>query len=217
MSAKQLIFDEAARQKLLRGVETLSRAVKVTLRPKGRNVVIDKKFGAPTITKDGVTVAKEVDLPDPLREHGRPDGEGSRLPARPDAAGDGTTTATLPRRRHLPRRPEERDGRLATRSSSSAESTRAVEAAVSGSSPGSPQEGLRPRRDPPWSPPSQPIGTTRSATSSPTPMDKVGKDGNDHGRGSQVDRNHPRCRRGHAVRQGLPVALLHDQCREPGS
>ena len=56
MAAKQLIFDEAGRQKILKGVELLSRAVKVTLGPKGRNVVIDKKFGSPTVTKDGVTV-----------------------------------------------------------------------------------------------------------------------------------------------------------------
>src|SRR5690349_17933319 len=61
MAAKQLIFDEAARQALLRGVEKLSRAVKATLGPKGRNVVIDKKFGSPTVTKDGVTVAKEIE------------------------------------------------------------------------------------------------------------------------------------------------------------
>src|SRR5207247_1435012 len=59
MAAKQLIFDEEARQSLLRGVEKLSRAVKATLGPKGRNVVLDKKFGSPTVTKDGVTVAKE--------------------------------------------------------------------------------------------------------------------------------------------------------------
>src|SRR5258706_43031 len=59
MAAKQLLFDEAARQKILRGVETLSRAVKVTLGPKGRNVVIDKKFGSPTVTKDAVTVGKD--------------------------------------------------------------------------------------------------------------------------------------------------------------
>ncbi len=58
MAAKQLIFDEEARQSLLRGVEKLSRAVKATLGPKGRNVVLDKKFGSPTVTKDGVTVAK---------------------------------------------------------------------------------------------------------------------------------------------------------------
>src|ERR1039458_3768275 len=62
MAAKQLLFDEDARKALLRGVEKLSRAVKVTLGPKGRNVVLDKKFGSPTITKDGVTVAKEIEL-----------------------------------------------------------------------------------------------------------------------------------------------------------
>ena len=62
--AKQLIFDETARRSLKRGVDRLSDAVRVTLGPKGRNVVIDKKFGSPTITKDGVTVAKEVELKD---------------------------------------------------------------------------------------------------------------------------------------------------------
>src|SRR5678816_912311 len=62
MAAKQLIFDETARQALLRGVQKLSRAVKATLGPKGRNVVFDKKFGSPTVTKDGVMVAKEIEL-----------------------------------------------------------------------------------------------------------------------------------------------------------
>ena len=62
MSAKQLVFDERARQSILRGVEKLSKAVTVTLGPKGRNVLIDKKFGSPTATKDGVTVAKELSL-----------------------------------------------------------------------------------------------------------------------------------------------------------
>ena len=62
MSAKQLVFDEKARQNILRGVEKLAKAVKVTLGPKGRNVLIDKKFGSPTATKDGVTVAKEIEL-----------------------------------------------------------------------------------------------------------------------------------------------------------
>jgi chaperonin GroEL len=94
MPAKQLLFDEAARQKILRGVELLSRAVKVTLGPKGRNVVIDKKFGSPTVTKDGVTVAKEIELPDPYENIG------AQLVKEvasktSDAAGDGTTTATV--------------------------------------------------------------------------------------------------------------------------
>src|SRR6202521_3955491 len=94
MAAKQLIFDESARQKILRGVELLSRAVKVTLGPKGRNVVIDKKFDAPIITKDGVTVAKEIELPDPLENMGA---QMVREVASKtsDVAGDGTTTATL--------------------------------------------------------------------------------------------------------------------------
>jgi chaperonin GroEL len=94
MAAKQLIFDEAARQALLRGVEKLSRAVKATLGPKGRNVVIDKKFGSPTVTKDGVTVAKEIDLEDPCENMGA---QMVREVASKtgDVAGDGTTTATI--------------------------------------------------------------------------------------------------------------------------
>jgi chaperonin GroEL len=94
MPAKQLIFDETARTKILRGVELLARAVKVTLGPKGRNVVIDKKFGAPTVTKDGVTVAKEIDLPDPYENMGAQMVRevASRTS---DVAGDGTTTATV--------------------------------------------------------------------------------------------------------------------------
>jgi chaperonin GroEL len=94
MSAKQLLFDEAARQKILRGAELLSRAVKVTLGPKGRNVVIDKKFGSPTVTKDGVTVAKEIELPDPYENMGAQMIK-EVASKTSDAAGDGTTTATL--------------------------------------------------------------------------------------------------------------------------
>src|SRR5437762_2072308 len=94
MAAKQLIFDEAARQSLLRGVEKLSRAVKATLGPKGRNVVLDKKFGSPTVTKDGVTVAKEIELEDACENMGA---QMVREVASKtsDDAGDGTTTATL--------------------------------------------------------------------------------------------------------------------------
>ncbi len=94
MPAKQLLFDEAARQKILRGVELLSRAVKVTLGPKGRNVVIDKKFGSPTVTKDGVTVAKEVELPDPYENMGAQMVK-EVASKTSDIAGDGTTTATV--------------------------------------------------------------------------------------------------------------------------
>ncbi|MDR3316465.1 MAG: chaperonin GroEL [Puniceicoccales bacterium] len=92
--AKQLIFNEEAWKKILKGVEQLARAVKVTLGPKGRNVLIDKKFGAPTITKDGVTVAKEIDLEDPFENMGaQMVREVASKTA--DIAGDGTTTATV--------------------------------------------------------------------------------------------------------------------------
>ena len=92
--AKQIIYGEESRQAILRGVNALADAVKVTLGPKGRNVVIDKKFGSPTITKDGVTVAKEIDLKNPLENMGA---QMVREVASKtsDTAGDGTTTATV--------------------------------------------------------------------------------------------------------------------------
>ena len=92
--AKQLIFDEEARRAILRGVQQLARAVKVTLGPKGRNVVLDKKFGSPTVTKDGVTVAKEIDLEDPFENMGAQMVK-EAAEKTSDNAGDGTTTATV--------------------------------------------------------------------------------------------------------------------------
>jgi chaperonin GroEL len=94
MAAKQLQFDETARHTLLRGVEKLAKAVKATLGPSGRNVILDKKFGSPTITKDGVTVAKEIELEDPYENMGA---QLVREVASKtsDVAGDGTTTATV--------------------------------------------------------------------------------------------------------------------------
>ena len=94
MAAKQLKYDQEARQAILAGVEKLSRAVKVTLGPKGRNVVLEKKWGSPSITKDGVTVAKEIELPDKFENIGA---QLIREVASKtsDNAGDGTTTATL--------------------------------------------------------------------------------------------------------------------------
>jgi chaperonin GroEL len=92
--AKQLLFNEEARRKLLAGVEQISRAVKVTLGPKGRNVLLDKKFGAPTVTKDGVSVAKEVELSDPFENMGAQLLKEVATKTN-DVAGDGTTTATV--------------------------------------------------------------------------------------------------------------------------
>src|SRR3954463_7283827 len=94
MAAKQIVHGEDSRQAILRGVNTLADAVKITLGPKGRNVVLDKKFGSPLITKDGVTVAKEIDLKDPMENLGaRMVREVASKTS--DVAGDGTTTATV--------------------------------------------------------------------------------------------------------------------------
>src|SRR5436309_12743963 len=91
---KQLKFDEEARAALLKGINIMAEAVKATLGPKGRNVVIDKKFGSPTITKDGVTVAKEIELKDPYEDMGAQMLK-EVASKTSDIAGDGTTTATV--------------------------------------------------------------------------------------------------------------------------
>src|SRR3977135_2853837 len=91
---KQLKFNEDARASLLRGINIMAEAVKATLGPKGRNVVIDKKFGSPTITKDGVTVAKEIELKDPYEDMGAQMLK-EVASKTSDVAGDGTTTATV--------------------------------------------------------------------------------------------------------------------------
>ena len=92
--AKQLTFSDEARRTILKGVEQLARAVKVTLGPKGRNVVIDKKFGSPTVTKDGVTVAKEIELENAFENMGAQMIK-EVAEKTSDNAGDGTTTATV--------------------------------------------------------------------------------------------------------------------------
>ncbi|MBV8671235.1 MAG: chaperonin GroEL, partial [Candidatus Eremiobacteraeota bacterium] len=94
MAAKELLFDENARRALERGVNALADAVKVTLGPKGRNVVLDKKFGSPTITNDGVTVAKEIELPNHFENMGAQLIKEVASKTN-DIVGDGTTTATV--------------------------------------------------------------------------------------------------------------------------
>src|SRR2546430_14940235 len=94
MAAKQLIFREDARKALKRGVDTLAEAVKTTLGPKGRNVALDKKYGAPTVTHDGVTVAKDVELADPFENMGAQLLKEAASKTN-DVAGDGTTTSVV--------------------------------------------------------------------------------------------------------------------------
>ncbi len=110
MSAKIISYDTEARSALLKGVDKLANAVKVTLGPKGRNVVIDKKFGAPTVTKDGVTVAKEIELEDPIENMGAQMVK-EVASKTSDVAGDGTTTATVLAQAILQRRFKERYSR----------------------------------------------------------------------------------------------------------
>src|SRR3989344_4942044 len=94
MSAKQMIYGDDARQKILLGVSKLAAAVRTTMGPKGRNVVIEKKFGGPTVTKDGVSVAKEIELENPFENMGAQLVKEAATKTN-DAAGDGTTTATV--------------------------------------------------------------------------------------------------------------------------
>ena len=94
MTAKDVKFGDSARQRMLNGVNTLADAVKVTLGPKGRNVVLDKSFGAPTVTKDGVSVAKEIELKDKFENMGAQMVK-EVASQTSDVAGDGTTTATV--------------------------------------------------------------------------------------------------------------------------
>ena len=93
MAAKEIIFDEGARARILNGVNTLADAVKVTLGPRGRNVVIEKSWGAPTVTKDGVTVAKEIELENKFENMGAQ--MVKEVASKTSDAGDGTTTATV--------------------------------------------------------------------------------------------------------------------------
>src|SRR6201989_2148031 len=94
MPAKQLVYSEEARRSLKKGMDALADAVKVTLGPRGRNVVLDKKFGPPTITNDGVTIAREVELDDPYENLGAQLAKSVATKTN-DVAGDGTTTATV--------------------------------------------------------------------------------------------------------------------------
>ena len=94
MGAKKIVFEQDARECIRRGVKKLARAVKVTLGPRGRNVILEKSFGAPTVTKDGVTVAKEIELPDKFENMGAQMVK-EVASKTSDVAGDGTTTATV--------------------------------------------------------------------------------------------------------------------------
>ena len=164
MAAKEVKFSVDARDKMLRGVDILANAVKVTLGPKGRNVVLDKSFGAPRITKDGVTVAKEIELEDKFENMGA---QMVREVASKssDFAGDGTTTATV-----LAQAIVKEGSKSVAAGMNPMDLKRGIDLAVepwSRTSRRTPRRSPRTRRSP-RSAPSRPTATPRSATSSPT-------------------------------------------------
>ena len=212
--AKQITYGEESRQAILRGVNALADAVKVTLGPKGRNVVIDKKFGSPTITKDGVTVAKEIELKDPLENMGA---QMVREVASKtsDVAGDGTTTATV-LAQAIYREGVKNVAAGATRWTSSAASTKAVEAVVERA-----QEAVASRSSGKMI---AQVGTISANNDDDDRQDHRRGDGEGrqgrrhHGRGgARALETVARGRRGHAVRPRLPLALLRDRPRADGS
>ena len=210
MAAKDVKFSADARDRMLRGVDILANAVKVTLGPKGRNVVIDKSFGAPRITKDGVTVAKEIELEDKFENMGA---QMVREVASKtnDKAGDGTTTATV-----LAQAIVREGAKSVAAGMNPMDLKRGIDKAVDRRGRGhqeARQEGQRQRRDRPGR------HHLRQRRRRDRQDDRRG-DGEgrqrrrDHRRRSQDARDRARSRRRHAVRPRLPLALLHHQCRE---
>ena len=193
--AKEILYDQKARESLLRGVNALADAVKVTLGPRGRNVILDKTFGSPTITKDGVTVAKEIELEDKFENMGAQMVK-EVASKTSDIAGDGTTTATV-----LAQAIYREGTKLVAAGNSPMELKRGIEKAVEVvveelkrlSKPTKDQKEIAQ------------VGTI-SANNDETigniiaeAMGKVGKEGRHHGGRGEEHGDHPGHRRGHAV------------------
>ena len=210
MAAKDVRFSTDARAKMLRGVETLANAVKVTLGPKGRNVVLEKSFGAPRITKDGVTVAKEIELADKFENMGAQMVREVASKAS-DLSGDGTTTATILAASIV------REGAKAVAAGlNPMDLKRGVDMAVQAvveDLQGPLEEGHHLRRDRPGR---HDLGQRRQGDRPDARRgDAEGRQrGRDHGRGGEEPRDRARRGRGHAVRPRLHLALLRHRRRE---
>ena len=210
--AKQIIYGEESRQAILRGVNALANAVKVTLGPKGRNVVLDKKFGSPTITKDGVTVAKEIDLKDPLENMGA---QMVREVASKtsDIAGDGTTTATV-----LAQAIFREGAKNVVAGANPMELKRGIEKAVEVI-----VAELKKQAKPVSGQAIAQVGTISANSDETIGRDHRGSDGEGrqgrrhHGRGSQEHGDLARGRRRHAVRPRLPLGVFRDRPGAHGS
>ena len=209
--AKDIVYREDARAAVLRGVNALADAVKVTLGPRGRNVILDKKYGSPVITKDGVTVAKEIDLKDPMENLGaRMVREVASKTS--DVAGDGTTTATV-----LAQALYREGVKNVTAGANPMALKLGIEKAV-----GVVVEELKKLSKPVKGKMIAQVGTI-SANSDETigtiiaeAMEKVGQGRRHHRRGVEVDGDQPRGGRGHALRPRLPLPLLRDRPRADG-
>ena len=212
--AKQLIFSDAARRKMLGGVDILAKAVGSTLGPTGRNVILSKSFGGPLVTKDGVTVSKEIELADPFENMG------AKLvnvvaSKTSDVAGDGTTTATILARAIY------REGlRNVTSGANPTAVRRGIEKAVEVAVNELHEKLSRPVSK------KEEIAQVGYDLGQQRPDDRQdagrrGREGGpgwrDHRRGRQDRQHRARIRRGHAVRQGLPEPLLRDLADHHGS
>ena len=209
--AKTLEFDDSARRSLERGVDALANAVKVTLGPQGRNVVIDKKWGAPTITNDGVTIAREVELDDPYENLGAQLAKEVATKTN-DVAGDGTTTATVLAQAMVKRA-------CATSPPAPLPSAlkRGIDAAVEAVSDACSRPPARSRartRSPHVATHLRPGRRDRRAHRRGVRQGRQGR--RHHRRGVLDDRDGAGLHRGHAVRQGLPVAVLRHRRRAHG-
>ena len=209
--AKQITYGDDSRQAILRGVNRLADAVKVTLGPRGRNVVLDKKFGSPLITKDGVTVAKEIELKEPLENMGAQMVK-EVASKTSDVAGDGTTTATV-----LAQAIYREGSKNVTAGANPMALKRGIEKAVAAVT-----EELKKLSKPVKGKMIAQVGTISANNDATIGEHHRGGDGEgrqgrrDHRRGGQDDRDLARGRRGHAVRPRLSLALLRDRPRAHG-
>ena len=209
--SKILKFDEAARRGLEAGVNKLADTVKVTLGPKGRNVVIDKKFGAPTITNDGVTIAREVELEDPFENMGAQLVKEVATKTN-DVAGDGTTTATV-----LAQALIHEGLRNVAAGASPMALKRGIEKAVDAAVGAIKKQAKEIDSKHEIAQVAVHLGRRPVDRRGPRRGHRQGGQGRDrHGRGVEHLRARARVHRGHAVRQGLPVAVLRDRPRAPG-
>ena len=201
--AKQIVYGDASRQGILRGVNSLANAVKVTLGPRGRNVILGTKFGSPTITKDGVTVAKEIDLKDPLENMGAQMVK-EVASKTSDVAGDGTTTATV-----LAQAIYREGAKNVTAGANPMAIKRGIDKAVEadrGVAQGAIQAGDRPDDRPGRHDLGEP---RRDHRPDHRRSDGEGRQGRrHHRRGGEDARDLARDRRGDAVRSRLPLAVL---------